>query len=128
MERLTKIFKNLEPLDLPEWLMIITIFFCIFGACIYAEAAIPPKQIEPEFNITTTTILVHWFDSEKELQERTGYDDIAGISECEWRPDFNISFCEFWLVTPKSLDDEYNFDTIGHEFYHALAGAFHNED
>lgn len=91
-----------------------------------SHAAIPVNAITSELNITTTTLIVHWYDSEKELQESIQDDEIAGASECEWRPDFNISFCELWLVRPEHLQDDYNFDTIGHELYHALEGEFHD--
>ena len=111
----------------------ITAFFIvclIFSPLLFlmatCEGADPTDRIEAEFNITTATIIVHWFDSEKELQLATQYNDIAGVSECEWRPDFNISFCELWLVRPNSLQDDYDFDTIGHEIYHTLAGEFHD--
>ncbi len=81
--------------------------------------------IETEFDLRTTTIIVNWFDSEAELQLALDDDELAGLSECEWRPDFNISFCELWLVRPVDTEDAYNFDTIGHEFYHAVTGSFH---
>ena len=102
------------------------------------------EEIEPEFHLQSTTVIVHWFDTEEELQEALGWSDTAGYSECESRPDFNMAFCELWLVKPKNTtelsDDEwfkvcaqknkeydcYAFDTIGHEFYHALAGDFHD--
>jgi hypothetical protein len=90
-----------------------------------AGAAMPPKRIEPEHDITTTTLLVHWYDSEEDLGLSLQDDTLAGFSECELRPDFNTSFCELWLVRPTDLEDSYNFDTIGHELYHALAGDFH---
>ena len=82
--------------------------------------------IQTEFNITSGSYVVNWFETEAELQAVLG-DDLAGLAECEWRPDFNTSFCELWLVRPVDTDDEYNFDTIGHEFYHAVTGAFHDE-
>jgi len=104
--------------------IIITLLFAVFTFCafryVYAE------QIEPEIERTTTTVIVHWYDSEQELQNALGWDDTAGYSECEFRPDFNTSFCELWLVRPTDTEDSYNFDTIGHEFYHALTGDFHN--
>jgi hypothetical protein len=78
-----------------------------------------------EFDITATTLIVHWYDSELELQDALDDRELAGMAECEWRPEFNISFCELWLVTPTDSTDEYNFDTIGHELYHALKGEFH---
>ncbi len=85
------------------------------------------EEINPEFDLRTTTIIVHWFETESELQAELDDDELAGLSECEWRPDFNISFCELWLVRPVDTEDAYNFDTIGHEFYHAVTGSFHDE-
>lgn len=90
---------------------------------------------EENFDITTVSAIVNWYDSEAELMEAVGDYSAAGWSQCEYRPEFNISFCEFWLVRPKlqyaDIDyvciesDGYNFDTIGHEFYHAFIGDFH---
>ncbi len=88
--------------------------------------AMPPNKIEGKYNITTTTLLVHWYDSEQELQLSLGRRGIAGFAECELRPDFNTSFCELWLVEPIDETDYYSFDTIGHEVYHALRGQFHD--
>jgi hypothetical protein len=99
---------------------LVTICLAMFCCAI---AAMPPRQ--EEFDITTTTLIVHWYDSELELQDALDDSEIAGVSECEWRPDFNTSFCELWLVTPTDSTDKYNFDTIGHELYHALKGEFH---
>jgi len=81
-----------------------------------------PRQ---EYQLDTTHLLVNWYDTEQELQLALDDSGIAGFSECEHRPDFNTSFCELWLVEPENLEDDYAFDTIGHEFYHALRGNFH---
>ena len=108
------------------WTLIV---YCLIG--IIGSLFIKPsnaEQIEPEAELTTATVIVHWFDTEEELQTELGWDDTAGYSECEFRPDFNTSFCELWLVRPVSTEDYYNFDTIGHEFYHALAGDFHPDE
>lgn len=78
------------------------------------------------YNITTTTIMVHWYDTEADLQFSLRENNIAGATECEYRPDFNTSFCEMWLVRPKDEIDEYNHDTMGHELRHALVGDFHD--
>lgn len=103
--------------------VIILILFSMVLWWAGVNAAMPPRKIEPELNLTTTTVLVHWYESEQELQLSLGDDTIAGFSECELRPDFNTSFCELWLVRPAT---DYDFDTIGHEFYHALSGQFHD--
>jgi len=121
MERLEKIFFQL--------LLVLLAVFGVLVAMLYVVAIAQiaqAEQIEPEIELTTTTVIVHWYDSEQELQNALGWDDTAGYSECEFRPDFNTSFCELWLVRPTSTDDAYNFDTIGHEFYHALTGDFHD--
>ncbi len=128
MERLTKIMFGLGYaagyLSAAAWLFII----------ISVWASVSAEEIEPEFHLQSTTVIVHWYDSQKELAEAlshyTEYDESEtdGYSECESRPDFNMSFCKLWLVKPTDTEDYYNFDTIGHEFYHALAGDFHDED
>lgn len=96
-------------------------FLCVglFLAWLSEEPRISPKS----YDLASTYVIVNWFDSEKELQTALQDYSIAGLSDCEMRPDFNTSFCELWLVRPKS---EYDFDTIGHEFYHALVGDFHD--
>ncbi len=101
------------------------IVMLILNLCGVSLAAKPEDKINPEYNITTTTLIVHWYKTEEQLQESLQDYEIAGITECEMRPDFNTSFCEMWLVTPVDLADYYSFDTIGHELYHALAGDFH---
>ncbi len=83
------------------------------------------EEINPEFDITATSIIVNWFDSELELQDALDDAEIAGMAECEYRPEFNISFCELWLVRPIASDEYFEFDSFGHEFYHAFDGAFH---
>ena len=91
------------------------------------------EEVNAEFDITSTAIIVNWFDTEAELQDALEDYEIGGLSECEWRPDSNISFCELWLVRPIELDtwtediEQDKWKTIGHEFYHALAGSFHDE-
>lgn len=77
-------------------------------------------------DITTTTLIVNWYATERELQRATGDSTIAGLSDCERRPEFNVSFCELWLVRPRSRNDAYTFDTIGHELCHALLEDCHN--
>lgn len=86
-----------------------------------------PWHVEPllTYDITGTHVIVNWYDTERELQDALSDDTLAGLSECEHRPLFNTSFCELWLVRPEDYSDEYNYDTIGHEFYHAVKGDFH---
>lgn len=58
-----------------------------------------------------------------ELWGWTSYDD----------PDYPEDFepegysCEFYLVEPKYVDDEYML-SLGHEAYHCFRGDFHSED
>lgn len=106
-----------------ERLIIIALIF--LSGCASSPVAMPYSKIEGEYNLTTTTILVHWYDSEQELQLSIGRRGIAGFTECEMRPDFNTSFCEMWLVEPIHNCDDYAFDTIGHELFHAFRGQFH---
>lgn len=74
------------------------------------------------YNHSSTYVIVNWYDTETELQTALDDNELAGLSECEHRPDFNTSFCELWLVLPEHYEDDYAFDTIGHEFCHALRG------
>ena len=97
---------------------------CIFLLTILAAA----EDIKPEFDITVTTVIVHWFNSEMELQEYLDEPETVGLANCEWQPEQNVSLCDLYLVRPESLEDVYNFDSIGHEFLHAFYGAYHNED
>lgn len=83
------------------------------------------EELSLSFDHNSTYVIVNWYDTEIELQQAVNDYTITGLSECEHRPDFNTSFCELWLVRPTTWSDEYNFDTIGHEFYHAVAGDWH---
>lgn len=74
------------------------------------------------YNHSSTYVIVNWYDTETELQTALDDNELAGLSDCEHRPDFNTSFCELWLVLPEHYEDDYAFDTIGHEFCHALRG------
>ena len=114
----------MERLDWRDWIMVGIIGLTMF-TCSHAEE---------NYNITAASVIVNWYDSEAELMEALEDDTAAGWSQCEYRPEFNISFCEFWLVRPMpdndaeyvcSESDAYHFDTIGHEFYHAFIGDFH---
>ena len=94
--------------------------------------SVQAEDIKPEYDITTTTIIVNWYDSLEELQADLPIEgNIWGLSNCEFRPEFNISFCELWLVRPTEetewtdTPEQEAWKTIGHEFFHALAGDFH---
>ncbi len=83
-----------------------------------------PWHVEPveTYEHDSTYVIVNWYDTESELQYALDDDTLAGLADCEHRPDFNTSFCELWLVLPKHSKDDYAFDTVGHEFCHALRG------
>ena len=104
---------------------IFVIFYGLIHPLLPWHEEIPTQQ---EYQLSTTHILVNWYNSELELQDALDDSGIAGLSECEHRPEFNTSFCELWLVHPTDNEDAYAFDTIGHEFYHALVGDFHAVD
>lgn len=118
MERLITIFS---------YTIVICISFLIGNLFNNSTCAALPT----EFNITSGSYVVNWFKTELDLQTELGEPDTGGMAECEWRPEFNHSFCEFWLVEPTELDtwtDDFEQDvwkTIGHEFYHATKGDFH---
>lgn len=105
--------------------------FCIFiivfigvGIILYDNSY--SKELPPvTYDHGSTYVIVNWYDTEQELQYALDDDELAGLSNCEHRPDFNTSFCELWLVLPEHYQDEYAFDTIGHEFYHAIKGNWH---
>ena len=102
------------------------IIFCVF---IFLGAwAADQTYKEPliTYDLSSTHVLVNWFDTVEERALAVENDTVEGLSECEYRPDFNTSFCELWLVRPTSENDAFNYDTIGHEFYHALVGDFHD--
>ncbi len=105
---------------------LIQLYGYILCAALIVSLANADTNMPENYNITSTSVIVNWFESELELQAELGDFEIAGMADCEYRPEFNVSFCEFWLVRPLHLEDEYNFDTIGHEFYHALVGDFHD--
>lgn len=120
MERLTKVFFGLITIIGIAWLCLIVWF-------LFSVIGIARNALAEEFNITTTTIVINWYDSELELQDALDDSNIAGLSDCEFIPKFGVSFCELWLVRPIAVSDDYAFDTIGHEFYHAVAGDFHHD-
>jgi hypothetical protein len=112
-----------EQNGLIAWLVFI---FVMSGLGLYIGIRNLNADVElVTYDITTSTIIVNWYKTEAELQAAMGDDTLAGLADCDWRPDFNVSFCELWLVEPEHSDDYYNYDTIGHEVYHALKGDFH---
>ncbi len=120
----------MERLGWRDFIVLAAIGWAMFNCASQAGA-------EENYDITAASVIVNWYDSEKELMDAVGDYSAAGWSQCEYRPEFNISFCEFWLVRPKLAyadsdyvcveSDGYNFDTIGHEFYHAFIGDHHGD-
>ena len=72
--------------------------------------SVQAEEMTPEFDLTTTTIIVNWFDTEEELQAELyklekelciespkeckrayliDFSHISAMSECEFREDFN---------------------------------------
>ncbi len=118
MERLKR------NLDLIASALIIIVLTIVLYSAVHPYL---PWHVEPweTYDITGTHVIVNWYDTEQELNEALDDDTLAGLAECEYRPRFNTSFCELWLVRPTSPEDTYNYDTIGHEFYHTVIGDFH---
>jgi len=116
VERLSRILKNLFFLSVYVYAAIIVV------NSIHVVWGEPEQQT---FDVTTTSVIVNWYDTERELQIALRDPELVGLSECEMRPRFNTSFCELWLVRPENTDDDFAFDTIGHEFYHAIKGPWH---
>ncbi len=100
--------------------------------CLLAYEGLHAEELHPEYDITTTTIIVNWYDTAEELETALEDDRYAGMAACEYRPEFNVSFCELWLVRPTEVDtwtdmpEQDRWKTIGHEFYHTVAGEFHD--
>ena len=105
-------------------------FNLIFTLCLLAYVSYAAEPV-PEYDITSTSIIVNWFDTVEELEAALDDDRYAGMAACEYFPKFNHSFCELWLVRPIELDtwtdddEQDKWKTIGHEFYHTVAGEFH---
>lgn len=135
-----------------EMIFFIVLTMTITSLLYFFYSPVEVEKIEPEFNITSATITLNWFDTEEELQAEVqrleneyceeypeecpdgpdDYSDTAGLSECDWQPEENYSWCEMWLVRPTELDiwtenfEQDVWKTIGHEFYHTSAGEFHD--
>ena len=125
MERLMERLKNIL-----FYCFVVYVFISLYGTFRDAWAI---SITQTEFNITSGSYVVNWFETELDLQAELGEFETGGMAICEWRPEFNHSFCEFWLVEPTELDtwtqdfEQDVWKTIGHEFYHATKGTFHNE-
>lgn len=86
-----------------------------------------------EFEVNNVGLTIHWYDTREEL-----YDalvdlfgviwedrDIQAASDCEKKPEFNISYCDIYAVRPTTVDDDTTM-SIGHEVMHGLLGAYHD--
>jgi len=82
------------------------------------------EEILPEFEIENVLVTVFWFETETELQEYFGEERLIGNSECEVKPEKNISYCDLYLIRPKLVDGDAT-TTIGHELLHGLFGLYH---
>ncbi len=82
-----------------------------------------------EFEVQNVAITVHWYDSKEELVEELGAAfgdrDFSAASDCEKKPEFNISYCDIYVVRPTSVDDDATM-SVGHEVLHGLLGAYHD--
>ncbi len=86
-----------------------------------------------EFENNNVGITVTWYDNVDELREamidKFGmvWDDrdIQAASNCEHKPEFNISYCDIYAVRPTMVDDD-TTTSIGHEVLHGLLGAYHD--
>ena len=95
------------------------------GERCYAPYA--PK-LSPEFEVENMSFTVYWYDTKEELVEDVGdlfgARDFTAASDCEKKPEFNISYCDLYLVRPISVDDDATM-SVGHEVLHGLLGAYH---
>lgn len=83
----------------------------------------------PEFEVQNVGITVHWYDSKAQMQDDLGDlfpdRDYSAASQCEKKPEFNISYCDIYVVRPTMVDDNATL-SIGHEVLHGLIGDFHD--
>ena len=82
-----------------------------------------------EFEVQNVGITVHWYDTKDQMQEELGDlfpdRDYSAASQCEKKPEFNISYCDIYVVRPTQVDDNATL-SIGHEVLHGLIGDFHD--
>ncbi len=86
-----------------------------------------------EFENNNVGITVHWYDTKAELVEALVDKfgeiwedrDIQAASDCENKPEFNISYCDLYMVRPTMVDDDTTM-SVGHEVLHGLLGAYHD--
>ena len=90
------------------------------------EPEICNEPIKPEFRIENMLVTIFYYDTLQAFQEDTGETDpeVRGHSLCETKPDKNIAYCDFYVVMPKFVDDDFTM-TFGHEALHGLLGDYH---
>jgi hypothetical protein len=72
--------------------------------------------------ITTNTVTVKWFDSDKEVAEACVTEGLHHIANgCAFG---TTSHCTIYAVQPSSFDDKHRLEILGHELWHCL-GATH---
>ena len=126
MERLIKVGIWIIGALVVAWICFVV--YMALALLDVAREAVAAEPIVPEFDITVSTVIVHWFDSEMDLQEYFVDTELIGAAHCEYQEQHNVSLCDLYLVRPESLEDVYNLDTIGHELLHAFYGSYHIED
>ena len=86
-------------------------------------------ELVKEFEVDNIVVTVHWYDSVEEMTSEMGdifgTRDWSAASDCEKKPEFNISYCDIYVERPTSVDDNATM-SIGHEVLHGLFGAYHD--
>lgn len=92
-----------------------------------AYAAAHREPVKPEFEIQNVVITFYMYETFEDLREEMDWDNLLGMSDCEWKEDANIAYCDIFVVRPKFVDDE-EACTIGHEVMHAIYGLYHTDE
>lgn len=93
-----------------------------------AIACLECGPVKPQFDITTATIEVVWYESELEIVKTLGLTrPVNAVSECYWYPESNTSHCIIHTVRPMNTNDVYT-RRLGHELLHAFWGFYHDQE
>ncbi len=98
------------------------------------------EKVKPEFEITTVVSVFHIYEDYAPLNDawtiwaleaypdnpEWAEDDVWGWADCEWQPDMNYAACDIHTIRPTYVRADLAMDTIGHEVWHGVAGAFHD--
>ena len=91
------------------------------------------EEIVPEWDVTTVTFTVHWYESRMALQYALkvkgncrNCGNTRGISLCKPQDDGTVH-CTIMAVRPVKVDDKHT-KILGHEVLHGLLGRYHEED